>query len=181
MHKFDTLQIIFNLKKRDTYINRYFNLLIDKNIKYNILIISDQSIKFGKKYIRIKATGEIMAGAGTGTSGSTVTAGIKEKNYLGKGITLDSVLSLSDDQIKGKFSVVNPNFRNTDRSINTTIESTSSDYMTSSGYKTTRTGLMIGTGFEQYEDLFFNFDLSTYYEKLETSDSASSIKKKAGR
>ena len=119
-----------------------------------------------------------MAGAGTGTSGSTISAGIKEKNYLGKGITLDSALTLSDDQIKGKFSVINPNFRNTDRSINTTIESTSSDYMTSSGYKTTRTGIMLGTGFEQYEDLFFNFDLSTYYEKLETSDSASSIKKK---
>ena len=50
---------------------------------------------------------------------------------------------LSDDEIKGKFSVINPNFRNTDRSINTTIESTTSDFMTSSGYKTTRTGLKI--------------------------------------
>jgi len=50
--------------------------------------------------------------------------------------------------------------------------------MTSSGYKTSRTGLKLGTGFEQYEDLFFNIDLSTYYEKLETSSLASSIKKK---
>ena len=144
--------------------------------------VIDSKSKNNTKTINItieeKATGEIMAGAGTGTSGSTITAGIKEKNYLGKGITLDTNVSLSDDQIKGKFSVINPNFRNTDRSINTTIESTSSDYMTSSGYKTTRTGLMLGTGFEQYEDLFFNFDVSAYYEKLETSDSASSIKKK---
>lgn len=45
MYKFDTLQIIFNLKNRDTYINRYFNLLVKKNIKYNILIISDPEIK----------------------------------------------------------------------------------------------------------------------------------------
>ena len=50
--------------------------------------------------------------------------------------------------------------------------------MTSSGFKTTRTGLKIGTGFEQYEDLFFNIDVSNYYEKLETSSSASAIKKK---
>ena len=50
--------------------------------------------------------------------------------------------------------------------------------MTSSGYKTTRTGLRIGTGFEQYDNLFFNIDLSTYYEKLETSSSASAIKKR---
>jgi len=128
--------------------------------------------------IEEKATGEIFAGAGTGTSGSIVSAGIKEKNYLGKGITLDTVLTLSDDEVKGKFSVINPNFKNTDRSINTTIESTTSDFMTSSGYKTTRTGLKVGTGFEQYQDLFFNLDISNYYERLETSDAASAIKKK---
>ena len=128
--------------------------------------------------IEEKATGEIFAGAGTGTSGSIVSAGIKEKNYLGKGITLDTVLTLSDDEVKGKFSVINPNFKNTDRSINTTIESTTSDFMTSSGYKTTRTGLKVGTGFEQYQDLYFNLDISNYYERLETSDAASAIKKK---
>ena len=128
--------------------------------------------------IEEKATGEIFAGAGTGTSGSIVSAGIKEKNYLGKGITLDTVLTLSDDEVKGKFSVINPNFKNTDRSINTTIESTTSDFMTSSGYKTTRTGLKVGTGFEQYQDLFFNLDISNYYERLETSHAASAIKKK---
>ena len=32
-----------------------------------------------------KPTGEIFAGIGTGTSGSIVSAGIKEKNYLGQG------------------------------------------------------------------------------------------------
>ena len=88
---------------------------------------------------------------------------------------------MSDDEIKGKFPVINHNFRNTDRSINTTIESTSSDFMTTSGYKTTRTGLRVGTGFEQYDDLFFNLDISNYYEKLETSSSASAIKKKTRR
>jgi len=144
--------------------------------------VNNSDSKNNSKTINItveeKATGEIFAGAGTGTEGSTISGGIKEKNYLGKGIELDTNLTLSDDQIKGKFRVVNPNFRNTDRSISTTIESTVSDFMTTSGYKTTRTGFMLGTGFEQYEDLFFNIDLSTYYEKLETSSSASAIKKK---
>ena len=125
-----------------------------------------------------KPTGEIFAGVGTGTGGSSFSAGIKEKNYLGKGITLDTNFSLSDDVIRGKFQVMNPNFRNTDRSLNTTIESTASDFMSSSGYKTTRTGLSLGTGFEQYQDVFINFDLSNYYEKLTTSDKATEIKKK---
>ena len=93
-------------------------------------------------------TGEIFAGVGTGTAGSSFSAGLKEKNYLGKGITLDTSLALSESEVRGKFSVLNPNFRNSDRSLNTTIESTVSDFMTSSGYKTTRTGLSLGTGFE---------------------------------
>ncbi len=144
--------------------------------------VKNSDLKNNSKTINItieeKATGEIFAGAGTGTDGSTISGGIKEKNYLGKGIELDTNLALSDDQIKGRISIVNPNFKNTDRTINTTIESTSSDFMTTSGYKTTRTGLKLGTGFEQYEDLFFNVDISNYYEKLETSSSASAIKKK---
>ena len=152
---------------------------IFKSVKSDVI---DSESKNNSKIINItveeKATGEIFAGAGTGTSGSTISAGIKEKNYLGKGIQLDTNLTLSDDEIKGKFSVINPNFRNSDRSLNTTIESTNTDLMTSSGYKTTRTGLKFGTGFEQYQDLFVNINISNYYEKLETSNLATAIKKK---
>ncbi|MFL2902741.1 MAG: outer membrane protein assembly factor BamA [Candidatus Pelagibacter sp.] len=123
-------------------------------------------------------TGEIFAGAGTGTSGATISAGIQEKNYLGKGIKLKTNILVSEDEIKGKFQVENPNFKNTDRSLNTIIESTSSDFLSTGGFKTSRTGFGIGTGFEQYSDLFVNLDISAYYEKLETSSSASSHKKK---
>ena len=63
-----------------------------------------------------KATGEIMAGAGIGTSGSTVVFGIKENNYLGKGIGLNTQVQLSEEDIKGSFTVNNPNFNNTDNS-----------------------------------------------------------------
>ena len=72
----------------------------------------------------------------------------------------------------------NPNYRNSDRSLNTTIESTSSDFLSTGGFKTSRTGFSLGTGFEQYSDFYVNFDLSTYYEKLETSSEASAYKKK---
>jgi len=163
--------------------NKSINEIKSKGIFKSVT--SEVNISESKKNSKIinitveeKATGEIFAGAGTGTDGSQISAGIKEKNYLGKGIMLDTNLTLTDDEIKGKFSVVNPNFKNTDRSINTTIESSVSDFMTSSGYKTTRTGIKLGTSFEQYDNLFFNIDLSNYYEKLETSSLASAIKKK---
>ncbi len=123
-------------------------------------------------------SGEVFAGAGAGTSGATISAGIKEKNYLGKGIKLSTNFTLSEEQIRGKFSVVNPNFRNSDRSLNTTLESTNTDSLSTSGFKTSRTGFSVGTGFEQYDDLFVNLDISAYYEKLETSSIASNYKKK---
>ncbi len=123
-------------------------------------------------------TGEIFAGAGTGTSGATITAGIQEKNYLGKGIKLSTKFTLAEEEVKGKFSVLNPNYKNTNRSLQTTIESTTSDFLSTGGFKTSRTGFGIGTGFEQLSDLYVNLDVSAYYEKLETTSTASAYKKK---
>ena len=55
-----------------------------------------------------------MAGAGFGTGGTTTTFGVKENNYLGRGYHW-MLLDLSETSIKGKFSVSNPNFRNSDK------------------------------------------------------------------
>ncbi len=169
----------YNQVLLDKSINSIKSRGIFKSVESKIKTSNDDN---QKKVIDIfveeMPTGEVFAGAGTGTSGATFTAGIKEKNYLGKGIKLGTDILISEDQIKGKFSVVNPNFKNTDRSLNTTLESTSSDFLSTGGFKTSRTGFSIGTGFEQYSDLYLNLDISTYYEKLETSSTASAHKKK---
>ena len=52
-----------------------------------------------------KPTGEIMAGAGFGTSGELIEFGIKENNYLGKGLAVETNLSLSTDKVTGVFNV----------------------------------------------------------------------------
>ena len=133
----------------------------------------DNQFKIINIFVEEKPTGEIFAGAG-----ASLTAGITENNYLGKGIKLSTNLTVGEDEVKGKFSVINPNFNNSDRSLNTTLESTTSDFLSTGGFRTSRTGFSIGTGFEQYQDLFVNLDLSTYYEKLETASTASKYKKK---
>ena len=162
----------------DKSINKVKSTGIFKNVKSKILSSKNNNNKVINITVEEMPTGEIFAGVGTGTTGSSFSAGLKEKNYLGKAITLDTNFAVSESEVRGKFSVLNPNFRNTDRSLNTTIESTVSDFMSSSGYKTTRTGLSLGTGFEQFQDVYINFDVSNYYEKLVTSDTASDIKKK---
>ena len=169
----------FNKILFDKSLDKIKSKRIFKSVKSDIKSSpSDPQQKIIEITVQEKPTGEIFAGAGTGTSGASLTAGLTENNYLGKGIKLSTNIMIAEDELKGKFSVINPNFRNTDRSLNTTLESTSADFMSTGGFKTSRTGFGIGTGFEQYTDLFFNFDISTYYEKLETSSNASAHKKK---
>ena len=167
----------------------YNKILFDKSLKNlkakNIFKSVKHEINTDEDFTKMininveeKPTGEIFAGAGTGTTGSSITGGIKENNYLGLGIKLDTNLTITDDTIKGKFSVINPNYNNSDKMIKTVLESSTNDYMTTSGYKTSRTGFTIGTEFEQKNDLFVNLELSNFYEDLETSLSATDIVKK---
>ena len=123
-------------------------------------------------------TGEIMAGAGTGTSGSSITFGIKEKNYLGKGQKLDANLTISDTSITGLFSTTTKNYKNSNKDLNTSFENSSSDRMSTFGYKSTKTGFSLGTSYEQYKDVFFSPSFSNYYETMKTSSSASNTRKK---
>ena len=87
---------------------------IFKSVKYETSSENDQ--KTINIIVEEKPIGEIFAGAGTGTTGSSLTGELK-KNYLGLGIKLDTNLTFSDDSIKGKFSVINPNYNNSDKSI----------------------------------------------------------------
>ena len=161
--------------------NKSLQNIKSKNIFKSVEFNSSQSKDLNKIIditVEEKPTGEIFAGAGTGTTGSSISAGVKENNYLGQGVKLDTNFTITDDSIKGKFSASNPNFRNSDKSIKTSLESSSEDFMSDSGYKTSRTGVSVGTGFEQKNNLFVNLELSNFYEDLETSSSATDIIKK---
>ena len=138
-----------------------------------------------KKIINItveeKPTGEIMAGAGIGTNGGTMAFGVKENNFLGRGIAFSTDLSLSAETIKGLISLDNPNYNGSNRSLNLSIESTITDRLSEAGYESNKTGFSIGSGYELYDDLYFTKGISSYVEKLTTTSSASqSIKKQDG-
>ena len=165
-------EILFNKS-----ISNLKSLNVFKSVNYNS-IEDNNTNKIIDITVEEQPTGEIFAGAGTGTTGSNITAGIKENNYLGLGIKLDTNFTITDDSIKGKFSVINPNYNNSDKSLKTVIESSSDDLFTLSGYKSSRTGITIGTEFEQMNDMFINLEMSNYYEDLETSSTANSIVKK---
>ena len=124
-----------------------------------------------------KATGEISLGAGAGTDGATIAFGVKENNFLGKGVSLTAGATLTEETIKGKFSVKNPNYKNTDKSIYVNFEALEIDRSTEFGYKTNKTGFSFGTDFEVLDDFDFGLGLSNFYEKITTDSSASALQK----
>ena len=149
-------EILFNKSIKNIKSKNIF-----KSVNYNINNNSNLN-KIIDVRVEEKPTGEIFAGAGTGTSGSSLTAGIKENNYLGLGIKLDTNFTVTDETLKGKFSVLNPNYKNSDKSLKTEIESSTSDFMSTSGYKTSRTGLSFGTEFEQFKDLLLIYKFQIF-------------------
>ena len=159
-------------------INNLKSLNFFKSVNYNIRDSEISEEKIIDISVEEKATGEIMAGAGFGTGGSSITAGVKENNYLGKGIALNTNLTITDDTIRGMFSLTNPNYKNTDKSVYTSIESSEIDRLSDSGYKTNKTGASFGTKFELYDNFDLGLGMNSFYEKIDTHSSASALQKK---
>ncbi len=128
--------------------------------------------------IEEKATGEISAAAGFGTDGSSISLGIAENNFNGKGIKLVGDIAIGEDSIKGSIDYVHPNFAYSDRALITSLESTSRDKLKDFGYKSSLNRVSLGTSYQQYEDLYFSPSLSISSESIETTSSASTAYKK---
>jgi outer membrane protein insertion porin family len=167
-----------NLLLHNKTVNRLKSTRIFKSVKSEIKESNTKGLKVIDITLEEKPTGEITAGAGYGTSGSTLAFGITENNFNGKGIRLDTNLQLTEESIRGKFSYTNPNFRYSDRKLTTTLESTVLDKEKTFGYKSSLNSFALGTSFEQYENLFFSPNLSIMHEELTTTPTASASYKK---
>ncbi len=163
------------LSKRS--INNIKGLNFFKSVSSEIIEGSSPETRILNIEVEEKATGEISAGAGVGTNGGTVMFGIKENNYLGKGIAVNTNFTINTEALKGVFSVRNPNYNNTDKSAFFSFEATETDRLTNSGYKMNKIGLNFGTKFEYFDDLFFGISSSTALENIETNSTASARQK----
>ncbi len=166
-------EILFNKS-----INNIQSLGIFKKVKTDVRKGSNDSYKEIDINIEERPTGEISLTAGFGTTGETIGAGIKESNFLGKGIRLNTNLELTTDSIKGQFIYAKPNFNYSDNTLFTSIKSSTSDFLTDSGYKTSNIGFSLGTKFEQFQNIFLSPEIDFLIEDLETTDTASNILKK---
>jgi len=166
-------EILFNKS-----INNLKSLGIFKRVDTDIKKGSNDTLKVIDIDIEERPSGEISLTAGFGTSGEIIGAGIKEKNFLGKGINLDTNLELTPESVKGRFIYAKPNFNNSDNTLFTSLKSSTTDVLTDSGYKTSELGFSLGTKFEQFQNIFLSPEIDFLIEDLETSDKASDVLKK---
>ena len=163
-------------------VNKSFNKIkslgIFKSVKNDVETFDSEKIKVINIEIEEKPTGEIFAGAGTGTSGSSLSLGISENNYLGEGIELGSEISVSDQSLNGRLFINEPNYKNSNRSFLRSFQRVENDYLSKFGYKTEKTGFTFGTSYEQYKDIFFSPKISNFYEEISTTSKASKAKRK---
>ena len=171
----------FNELLQTRTLNNLRALNFFSKVESEILDIDTENKKIINITVEEKPTGEIMAGAGFGTGGGTVAFGVSENNFLGRGIEFASDISVSTETLKGIISMNNPNYKGSNRSLNASLESTITDRLTDFGYKSNKTGFSVGSGFELYDDLYWNTGVSSYVEKLDTDSTASaSMKKQEG-
>ena len=166
-------------------LNKSINNLKAKGIfgkvEKKILEGSSLDSKILEVKVEEKATGEIMAGAGVGTDGTSVMFAVKENNWLGKGINLKSSLSLNAQSISGSIAMRNPNYNYTGNAVFSSLDISSMDKTTNSGFESATTGFSFGTEFEQYEGVFLSPTIRAKFEKIDVQSSASDkIKKMEG-
>ncbi len=162
-------------------INDIRSLRIFKKVEPTIEDGSDENLKIINIDVEEQPTGEISLAAGYGTNGVTTGGSIREKNFGGEAIDLNSNFEISEDGIKGQIGYSKPNFAYTDNTLFTSIRSINSDFLSIYGYESKELGLSVGTKFEQYENLFFSPEIDLTVENLETNTTASdNIKKQEG-
>ena len=153
---------------------------IFKSVKEKIIDGSEKDLKVLEITVEEKPTGEIAAGAGIGTEGTSFSFTLQENNYLGRGLMVDSTISVSEESLRGGLNITNPNYNYSGNLVYGGITSTNND-KPDSGYENTITNINLGTKFEQYEGIFFSpgFDLS--FDDLRVDGTASDkLKKQAG-
>ena len=94
-----------------------------------------------------KATGEILAGVGIGTAGTSFQFMVSENNWLGRGVKLQSTLEITEETISGSFDLRNPNYNSSGNAVFTSFDIASAD-RGSAGYESKKSGFSLGTTFE---------------------------------
>jgi len=148
---------------------------IFKDVTANISKKNDNLVDLDIK-VEEQPTGSISAGIGIGSSGSTISSGLEERNLFGTGNSLFSNVSLGTEKISGNINLVQPDFKSTGNQLTTGLFAVSTDY-TNAGYESSKYGVNTSIRYQVYEDIFLSTGLSLDSDKIDTSSKASALYK----
>ena len=121
-----------------------------------------------------KATGEIAAGAGFGTTGALISFSLREKNYLGKGILTDVNMNLGTDKSLGSFNVVHPDFADSGISFSNNFFITESSY-DNSGYENKSIGASTSIENEIFKSVNLETGLGFKFDSIDAQSNATNL------
>lgn len=163
----------------DSYMSYKVENSIDKLKSLGIFAdvkIIPQQIENGTVNIKVeiseKPTGSISASAGYGTNGGLFVFSIGENNFLGKGIKLNTNLTLGTQKIEGRLNLVVPDFANSDNTLFSSIYVTRSEY-TNTLYTSNKKGFDLGTRYELIDNIYFRPGYGLDFEKIDVASNAS--------
>ena len=156
-------------------IDRVKSLRIFKDVKFNTKNLGNEKVDLNI-YVEEQPTGSVSAGIGVGSSGSSVSSTIVEKNLFGKGITLDGNVNVGTEKISGNVGLALPDFNNSGNVLNYNIFAISTDF-TNAGYESKKIGNSISTKYNVYEDISLRTGVGVDRDSIDTNNSASDLYK----
>tara|TARA_B100001250_G_C19815594_1_gene798147 strand:- start:806 stop:3058 length:2253 start_codon:yes stop_codon:yes gene_type:complete len=174
-----------NLSEGDAY-NKYSVDLSKNKIKslnfFSAVEVEEERVLDKDKvnlniHVEEKNTGEVALGAGySSATKSSVTFGLKEKNFLGKGQKANFQANLGDTQSTYDISFEEPYYNNKDLSLRGDLYSKFSD-PSSVKYETEDLGVGFSIGFPLAPSIGYGFSYSLYTTKVKADTDASSYEK----
>ena len=156
-------------------IDKIKSLRIFKDVKFKTQNSGNEKVDLNIS-VEEQPTGSVSAGIGVGSSGSTVSSTIVEKNLFGKGITLDGNVNIGTEKVSGNVGLSLPDFMNTDNTFNYNIFAITTDF-TNSGYESKKIGNGLSTQYNVYEDISLRTGFGIDLDKINTNDTASDLYK----
>jgi outer membrane protein insertion porin family len=163
-----------NISKVKKSVDNIKSKQLFSKVDYKIDDTDKKNFKDLNLFVKEQATGSISAGVGYGTNGGLFEASINEKNFLGRGVSLNFTGRLSSDTIRGEASYIDPNYINSNKELAASLFSEVDEFK-NSGYQNKRAGTKFATKYEIYEDIFFRPNLGVQFDKLEVTGSSSGL------
>jgi outer membrane protein insertion porin family len=156
-------------------IDKVKSLKIFKDVKFQTENSGNEKVDLNI-FVEEQPTGSVSAGIGVGSSGSTISSTIVEKNLFGKGITLDGNASFGTEKVSGNVGLSLPDFMNTGNTFNYNIFAINTDFE-NSGYESKKIGNGLSTQYNVYEDISLRTGFGIDLDSINTNDSASNLYK----